>query len=212
MKSAIRNVLTFAVGAALVLSSGASMADSQYGYNAAGTGPVTAQAHLTVTVNVPLLILLRVGSATGTGDTVNLNAAFASGVPGGPATLTGGSNQAATWDGNAPSLTVTSNPTSVTASGWTNSTGGGNLKCTVSTPFGATSGLTSASVSVTSSPASGAGSLAHPGTDTSCGGTTTFARNAIASSTWTFSMSAANLAAANPGTNSESLTYTATTL
>lgn len=48
-------------GAAMLLVSANGLAESQYGYNSAGTGPVTAQAKVNVKVTVPLLVLLRRG-------------------------------------------------------------------------------------------------------------------------------------------------------
>lgn len=206
-----RSLLSAVVVGILAFEGSNAMAESTYGYNAAGTGPVTATARLNVTVNVPLLILLRVGSAALPVDTLTFNATVSGGIPGGPAALTAGSNQAATWNGTAPTFVATAATNSVTAFGWTNSTGGGRVTCAVTTPF--TGSLTGASVTVASTPIANGG-LAHPGADTACGAgpQTTFARNTLVSSTWTYSVSAAGLTAATPGANTETVTYTATTL
>jgi hypothetical protein len=103
----------------------------------------------------------------------------------------------------------------LTATAWTNATGAG-LTGAVTTPFAAGSGLTAADVVVTSD-----GDLAHPGANTGAFGagtvpspftTTTIPRNTVRTATWTYSLSAAGLAAAAAGTHSQTVTYTASAL
>ena len=53
-------------GLGLVLTALPAMAESQYG---SGTGTITAQAKVNLSVTVPKLILLRVGSTNTTVDT-----------------------------------------------------------------------------------------------------------------------------------------------
>ena len=53
--------------AGLALAGGQALAESQYG---SGTGTITAQAKVNLSVTVPKLILLRVGSTDTTIDTV----------------------------------------------------------------------------------------------------------------------------------------------
>lgn len=210
----LKKIVTHLLPALTVLFAGAcAQAESSYGYAAAGSGPVTASARVQINVNVPLLILLRVGSASGTGDTVAFSSSLSGGVPGGPSVVADGSNTAATWNGTAPVFAASSTTATVAAYGWTNSSGGGRVSCAVTTAFPVASGLTGASVLVTSAATAGGG-LAHPGTDTSCGGasTTSFSSNTLVSSTWTYSLSSALLSAATPGTSTELVTYTATTL
>ena len=157
-----RLVLGSAVIAALGMSHSV-LAESQYGYNAAGAGPVTAQARLNVEVKVPLMILLRVGSSGNTPDTVTLQGGFSGGIPGGVATPTDGSNLATSWDGTAPTQTLTSTPASVQAYAWTNASGGGDLDGVATLTAGTTStGVTLNQIEVTSTVVSGGG-LAHPG-------------------------------------------------
>ena len=205
-----------AVAAFMVLSHGAAQAESTYGYNATGAGVVTATARLNVSVTVPKLILLRVGSDAATVDTVALTAALNPGIPGGLAaaavTAGGTVNNAATgWDKTAPVFTAAAG-TPVLAASWTNSSGGASVNCAVTTPFTAASGLLSTHITVASSAPLAGGALAHPGANTACGTATTFAKNVVVGSTWTYSITAAGLAAASAGVNTETLTYTATSL
>ncbi|MGD9889095.1 MAG: hypothetical protein AB7S56_07510 [Halothiobacillaceae bacterium] len=206
-----RLVLGSAVIAALGMSHSV-LAESQYGYNAAGTGTLTAQARLNVEVKVPKMILLRVGSSGNTPDTVTLQGGFAGGIPGGVATLTDGNNQATGWDGTAPIQTLTSTPASVQAYAWTNAAGGGELGGVATLTAGTPStGVALTQIEVTSTVVSGGG-LAHPGANLGTLANVTFARNAVQSSTWAFNISAANLAGLASGSDSVAITYTATTL
>lgn len=206
-----KSLFAATLGALLLAGTAPSMAESTYGYNAAGTGPVTATARVQINVNVPLLILLRVGAAGAGPEVVNITGTLAGGIPGGPATVANGSNLPSTWDGTAP-IFGAGTATTVTAYAWTNAPANGALTCAVTTPFAATSGLTGTSVAVTSTTVSGTG-LPHPGATTACtGASTPIARNTLLSSTWAYSVTAAILAAAAGGANTETITYTATTL
>jgi len=204
--------------AVAVLASGslsnAALAESTYGYNAAGAAAaVKANARLDITVKVPKLILLRVGSSGATVDEVVLQGVFAGGIPGGVASLADGSNQPTGWDGTAPAaMTLTSTPANVTAYAWTNANGGGSLDGAVTTAFAGTiTGLTAANIEVTSTTV-GLNGLAHPGTDTGTFTPTTFLRNTLVSSTWAFSIPTAILPTLGSGTDTQRVTYTATTL
>jgi hypothetical protein len=202
--------LPLIVATAVMLSIGSATAESTFGYNAAGTGTVTATAKAQVTVNVPKLILLRVGAAGTTVDNLIFNAApNISSAPGSTMGADGNSKEA-TWDGAAPTF---ADPTSQTllASGWTNALGGANLTCATvaNTMFTAAEGLTSANVTVASS---AGGTLAHPGGTTGCGGTTVMPKNTLLSSTWTYSVLGTALASAAAGKHVQTTTYTATTL
>lgn len=197
----------------LVLASGFAQAESTYGYNATGAGPVVATARVTVNVTVPRMILLRVGTSGATVDALNFAASL--GIPGGltaaAVTLAGtGDSLASGWDGaTAPTFTA---PTaqSLVASAWTNSTGGGQLglATVVNT---ALAGLSPASITVT--PTAGAGALpAHPANTATNANFGTFARNVVHSASWAYSVSAVALGAADPGSYSQETTYTATSL
>ncbi|RYF59185.1 MAG: hypothetical protein EOO27_10140 [Comamonadaceae bacterium] len=195
--------------AAALFASGSALAESTYGYNAAGAGPVSATAKVNVQVSVPLLILLRVGVDNTAVDTV----AFASTptIPGGPGTLVGGSSQAGGWSGAAPTFATTATNATLLASAWTNASNNGQLSCAVTTAFPAASGLTSANITVTSATVGGTG-LAHPGANTACGTNVGIPRNVVQSSNWTYGLTGAIAATAAAGTVTETVTYTAVTL
>jgi hypothetical protein len=198
------------VGAALAMMGGVANAESQYGYNAAGAGSLTATARVNITVNTPKLILLRVGGSGGTAEAVALNASLSGGIPGGVASPADGTNTATGWNEAVPVWT-NATATQITASAWTNSSGGGKVTSAVTTPFAVGSGLTAANIEVASTTVSGGG-LAHPGLNTGTSVDSPFARNTVASSTWVYSVSAAVLAGVASGANSQVVTYTATTL
>jgi hypothetical protein len=186
------------------------MAESQYGYDTATGNTVTAKARVNVTVNVPKLILFRVGSDNTTIDTVTISATPS--IPAVPTTPVVGNNTNVSWSGAAPTFTGSASGNVLAVSAWTNSSGGGSVGCAVTTTFPAASGLAGSNITV----GSGAG-LAHPGTDTSCpvATTTTFAKNTAVSGTWTYGINAAGLtalASAPAGSYTETVTYTATSL
>ena len=212
MKTSARSsVLSAAIGLGLLAASGASWAESQYGYDPSGTGQRTAQARLNISVSVAKLLLLRVGSSGTTVDTIALG--NFNGIPGGVTTLQDGNNQASGWDGTAPTL-IASSTASVQAWAWTNSAGGGNVTAAVTTPFVAGSGITAGDITVTSTPVAGAAApLPHPGASTGNFTVTGFPRNAVATSTWAFATTPAILNNVVGGTaNTQTVTYTATTL
>ena len=193
-------------GAVAALASGAAMAESTYGYdNAVTPGVVVATAKLKITVNIPKLILLRVGSAGPATDEITFTATPNIQTAPGAAPVVGDS-QPATWNGVAPTFAFAATPSAaVTAYLWHNNAALAQLTCSATTAF---TGLTAADVTVTS-----VGSLAHPGANTACGTTvSSLARNTVLTSTWTFAVSAANVALAAAGADSEVVTYTATTL
>ena len=194
--------------AGLLVAAGGAMAESQYGHSSTGAGQVSANATLTVTVNVPKLVLLRVGASGTTQSVATLQGAFGQ-IPGGvTAPLNDGSTQPSGWDGTAPVITSAATST-VRAYAWTNSAGGGAL--TASTP-GDTLG---AAVTVTSGNALNGG-LNHPGANLSAGvlsaASVPFAKGAVRASDWTFSISGAAMTTMDAGSVSQTLVYTATTL
>ena len=203
-------LIALAVATLAIASNNTAFAESTYGYNAAGAGTVTATAKVTTTVAIPKLILLRVGSDDTAVDTVTFNASFIGGIPGGiaAAALTNGNNQASGWNKSAP-LSAVLTPAPVLATSWTNSSGGGQLTCSVTTPFNAVSGITSADIAVANTAPLAGGSLLHPGGTTACSGSTSFAKNAVVGSSWTYTLAATNPSA---GSYTETITYTATSL
>jgi hypothetical protein len=210
MKPSIRRLATVAAVSTLFCS-GLAQADSGYGYQTTITNAASAQATLRINVNIPKLILLRVGDAN-TQNALTFTATPA--VTTNPAAPSVGNNQAADWDAAAPTFTTTPATSAVTASIWHNNSALASLTCAVTTPFTGPMGLVAADVTVTS-----AGALTHPGgasTNTgSCDGTTAtaaIARNAVQTGTWTFGVSPTALATAPATSAFQVLTYTATTL
>lgn len=215
MKTQLSRSFKFLAPAAAVLAvlgSPTAFAESNYGYSAAGTGIVSANARVNLRINVPKLILLRVGSSGAVADTVTFTVAPNPGIPGGiaAAALASGNNRATGWNGTAPVMGATAAPANVTAYAWTNALGGGNVSFAMSTPF-TTGGLTGASITVASAPVSGGG-LAHPGATLAAATPTAFPANSLRSSTWTYGLSAAALASVTAGTHNATVTYTATSL
>ena len=197
--------LAILAGACLSLLGTNALAESTYGYNAAGTGVVTANARLNLVINVPKLILLRVGSSGATVDTLTWNSGITWVTA--PATLTDGNNQATNWDGTAPGTGTTANPAAISAFAWTNSSGGGSLAY-AATAFGA-GGPALGDITVTS-----AAGLAHPAPAvlaTASTGATAFARNTLATGSWSFALGGTP-AAWTAGQYTSTVTYTATSL
>ena len=196
--------LAILAGACLSLLGTNALAESTYGYNAAGTG-VAANARLNLVINVPKLILLRVGSSGATVDTLTWNSGITWVTA--PATLTDGDNQATNWDGTAPGTGTTANPAAISAFAWTNSSGGGSLAY-AATAFGA-GGPTLGDITVTSAPG-----LAHPAPSplaATSTGATAFARNTLATGIWSFALGGTP-AAWTAGQYTSTVTYTATSL
>jgi len=208
MKTTRLSVMS-AIGLGLLAASGASQAESQYGYDPSGTGTATASARLNITVVVPQVILLRVGSSGSGVDNLILRDEFG-GVPGGVTTMAGGGNQPTGWDGTQPALTTTSSG-SIQAWAWTNSSSGGTIMSAVTTEFPASSGLTANDVTVTSAPMATTG-LAHPGTNAATSVPTLFPRNVVATSMWTFAVTQAIVPGRVGGRATLGMTYTAATL
>ena len=200
--------LAILAGACLSLLGTNALAESTYGYNAAGTGVVTANARLNLVINVPKLILLRVGSSGATVDTLTWNSGLTWATA--PGTLTNGNNQATNWDGAAPTA-ATTNPADVSAFAWTNNSGGGSLVY-AATPFGA-GGPALGDITVTSAATSAPG-LAHPAPSPLVAvstGATFFARNTLATGTWSFALGGTPTAW-TAGQYTSQITYTATSL
>ena len=194
------SLISAVVGSALMFASIGSKADSSYGYNAAGTGSVKATANVKITVKIPLLVLLRVGSTNTTIDELIFNA-----TPSTPTGIT--ANGPIDWDGTAPVFVATAGtPVTLKAYGWTNAVKGAELSCTETNDF--PTGFAATDITVAS-----AGTLIHPGANGACAGPATpFGANTVATSDWTYGVNATALAAAPAGSYSQTITYTATTL
>ena len=195
----IKKILSpLALGAALTLAGGSyALADSQYGQ---GTGTITAQANVKLSVTVPKLILLRVGGSTTTPDTVSWTTAFS--IPAAPTAAVDGNNTAVNWNGALPTATVTPTNDTLTVYAWTNANTG-SINCAVPsmTPAG---GPANADFTVTVT-----GTLPHPGANLGTCTSTNFGSNTIATGTWKYVLggTAANWKA---GTYTGTVLYTAT--
>jgi hypothetical protein len=188
-----------AAGAALALVAGTAFAESQYGYNAAGTGTVTATAKVNLSVTVPKLILLRVGSANTTVDTLSWTTAAS--IPAVPTAPVTGNNTSVNWDGSAPTVTSGTQPAAINVYAWTNASAG-TLNCAVGTWVG-TNNPANADFSVTVT-----GSLPHPGANLGACASTSFASNTVASGTWAYVLGGTPTGW-GAGVHTNTVTYTA---
>lgn len=188
-----------AAGAALALVAGTAFAESQYGYNAAGTGTVTATAKVNLSVTVPKLILLRVGSANTTVDTLSWTTAAS--IPAVPTAPVTGNNTSVNWDGSAPTVTSGTQPAAINVHAWTNASAG-TLNCAVGTWVG-TNNPANADFSVTVT-----GSLPHPGANLGACASTSFASNTVASGTWAYVLGGTPTGW-GAGVHTNTVTYTA---
>jgi len=195
--------LSLGAMAALAVFAAPASAESQYG---SGTGTITAQARVNLSITVPKMILLRVGSPGATVDTLSWNSALS--VASAPTAPVDGNNQAANWDGTAPTASTAANPPgAVGVYAWTNAPGGGSLSYTASA-FGA-GGPTLGNITVT--PATG---LSHPvplALATSSTAAVTFAATTVATGSWTYTLGGTP-AGWQAGTYTSQVTYTATSL
>lgn len=203
MKNTRKTSLALAAGLALALGAGTALAESQYGFQT--TGAATAQARVNLSVTVPKLILLRVGSANTTIDTVSWTAS--PNIPAVPTTPVIGNNTNVNWDGSAPT-SVTATPTGnvLDVAAWTNA-GTGSLNGAISAWAPATGGPASADITVGFT-----GSLEHPGTNlgtfTAWNGLTS---NTLFSGQWTYTLGG-NPSTWAAGTYTSQITYTATSI
>lgn len=182
----------------LALTALPAMAESQYG---SGTGTITAQAKVNLSVTVPKLILLRVGSNTATVDTVAWTSTLS--IPGVPTTpLTSVNNTNVEWSGAAPTVTTTATATApLTVYAWTNA-GTGTINCSVGA-WNATGGPTNANFTVTTT-----GTLPHPGANLGACASTSFPSNVVATGTWAYVLGGTP-ATWTANTHTNTVTYTA---
>ncbi|MDQ0611192.1 hypothetical protein QFZ83_005363 [Variovorax sp. W1I1] len=176
--SIAHRMLAISVAALSLFTGGAAMAESQYG---SGTGTITAQANVKLSVVVPKLILLRVGATNTTQDTVSWTSALS--IPGvAPTTpLATAANTNVDWSGAAPTVTTTTAAGALTVYAWTNA-GAGTINCAVAA-WNATGGPTNANFTVATT-----GTLPHPGANLGACASTPFASNTVATGTWTYAL------------------------
>lgn len=189
-----------ALGAVLALTgSNYALADSQYGYTT-GSGSITANANVKLSVSVPKLILLRVGSTNTTIDTASWTSTFS--IPGVPTAPVAGSGTSVDWNGSPPTASVTPANNTLTVYAWTNANSG-TINCTAPV-MAPTGGPVNADFTVTVT-----GSLPHPGGNLGACTSTSFNSNIVATGTWQYVLGGtpANWKA---GSYATTVTYTAT--
>ena len=197
MKMTINKILAALVASGLLAVAGSSIADSTFGYNSKGTGGGAAEANVKVTVTVPELVVLRVGSAGAAIDELRLQAAAT--IKGAPGLIkTDGNNQAATWDELA-TPTLDSDRQKIEMYVWTNAKGV-QLKCSSDTGLSGLN-LLPRDIQVEST--------MHPGATTECTDSVEIPRNEAISDTWAYSVDSTALSSAYAGTASQVTTYTA---
>jgi hypothetical protein len=194
----------------LLAAIGGVQAESTYGYSTTGATNATARVNLSVTV--PRIILLRVGTAGTTLDTASW--AIGATIPLTPsgttaAATTPAGGTAAAWNDTAPTFAATPTGNTVTVAAYTN-TGSSTLGCSATAVAPATGpALTAFTVSTT-------GTLTHPGTGatpalSTCASTpTTIASGAVRTASWTYNLDATGAATWAPGSYASVVTYTAT--
>lgn len=191
---------TFAIAClALLALPGSAIAESQYGYDPAG-GTVTAQSRLNLSLNVPKLILLRVGSANRTINTRSWTVRLR--IPPAPVTPSNGNNKPVNWNGAAPVVLAQTQPSALPVYAWTNA-GTGSINCAMGTWVGS------------NNPANGdfavvvTGTLPHPGPNLGACASVDFPSNTRVNGTWRYILSGTPLSW-GAGKHTNRITYTAT--
>ena len=191
------------LGAALAAASGVALAESTYGYSAAGTGAVSANASVNLRVAVPKLILLRVGSQTAVDEITWTNTPSWSTSP---TTLVDGNNQAANWDGVAPSLSITSTTNALAVYAWHNGGAAGATLTFTGTAFTPAGGPTLTNITVADTALGTGTAIAHPGANLGTATAQNLTTNTLYSRTWTYTLGGTPASWA-AGTYSGSVTY-----
>lgn len=197
--------LSLALGAATLMA-GTAWGEETTGIQPFGTAAIAA-ARLNVRVVVPNIVVLKVGSAGGTIDTVQFNV----GVSG----YTLGVNSQAYTGTIPPTLSVTPGAGPVSVGAWTNAAAGASVVCALSSLMGNTA-LPSGGVDITVA-SGGAGNLTHPGgastTLALCDGATTSSIASLTTLGGSFSYgTSAPVTGYVAGNYGNVVTYTATTL
>lgn len=190
-----------ALGAALTLAcTGQALAESQYGYSSTGTGTVSANATVKLSVVIPKLILLKVGSSGGTQDTVSWAATLS--IPAVPTAPVSGNTTVVPWDGTVPTVSTTATGNVLNVAAWTNA-GSATINCSVGT-WSATGGPANSSFTVGTT-----GTLPHPGGNLGACASTTIGTNTLLTGTWTYALTG-TATSWTAGTYTNSVLYTAT--
>jgi hypothetical protein len=152
---------TALLGAVLAAVACGANAESTYGYAAAGAGTVTATARVNLSVTVPKLILLRVGSASTTVDTASWSVSAS--IPATPTAPVNGNNTGVNWYAWTNSTTPTIN---CSMGAWSQAGGPTNANFTVAVT----------------------GTLPHPGGNLGACASTAFPAGSLAQGTWQYSL------------------------
>ena len=200
-------ILGALLGAALTTVSGVAVAESQYGYapySPTPGGGVTAQASVKLTVQVPKLILLRIGTAGNTIDEAVWG--LVPSIPAGNINPTAGINTVVAWDGAAPTFAPNPTGNALTVWAWTNA-GPASLGCAAPT-WSPSSGPANGDITVLA----GSGAPGHPAGGLLCSATSSFAANSVQTGIWTYGLLGTNAASWPAGSYSATVTYTATSI
>ena len=157
---------------------------------------------------MPKLILLRVGSQTAVDEITWTNTPSWSTSP---TTLVDGNNQAANWDGVAPSLSITSTTNALAVYAWHNGGAAGATLTFTGTAFTPAGGPTLTNITVADTALGTGTAIAHPGANLGTATAQNLTTNTLYSRTWTYTLGGTPASWA-AGTYSGSVTYTATTL
>ena len=196
------------LGSALSLASQVAHAEASYGYQSTGTGAVSATARVNLRINVPKLILLRVGSNNATVDTItwDMTPAWVT-SPG--SLVSGGTSTNTPWDGAAPTFTAAANPAGsnvLTAYAWTNAAGA-SLTVATTTAMAPATGPTMTNITVGST-----GTLTHPGLNLGTATPTPLSIGTAYTGTWTYGLNVPSPMNWAAGTYNATVTYTASAL
>lgn len=189
-------------GTVLALTGSVALAESQYGFATDAGANISAQANVDLEVTVPKLILLRVGSAGNTIDKLTWAAGFS--IPSVPTTPVAGNNQDVNWDGTAPTVTTSTDPTALNVYAWTNANG---ATLTYSATDFASGGPALGNISVTAT-----GGLAHPAPTVLQAASTTavnLTRGTLYTGSWAYALDSAGATGWSAGTYTARVTYTA---
>ena len=198
------------LGAALATASGVAVAESTYGYSPGANATVTASARINLSIAVPRLVLLRIGSAGAGIDTLSWSTTPSWNLGGQTPSVTTGASSPTNWDGGAPAFNYTVSPAAVNVFAWANGSST-TIACTATGLGSAPSAPSLADVSVT--PGTVTNQLPHPATANlgACGSSTPIASNVLHDGTWTYVLGGTPTGW-TAGTYTGQVTYTAQSL
>ena len=178
MKKSMKALAAASAVGLMFISGGPAIAESTYGYNSTGTGTATATSRVNLSVTVPKMILLRVGSAGATIDTASWTVSAS--IPATPTIPAATANNVpVTWSGAAPTMTASASPAAISVYAWTNAAAG-TINCALGA-WSATGGPANADFSVTVT-----GTLPHPGANLGACAATPFTSNSLVTGTWQY--------------------------